>query len=290
VAVASRTLLDVVRLSTTYLAEHGSTSPRLDAELLCAHALGLRRIDLYLQFDRPLRDDELSAIRALVRRRGQHEPVAYITGEREFYGRAFAVTRDVLIPRPDTETLVELALREIRAHATKATELRVADVGTGSGAIAVTLAAEVPELRVIATDTSAEALAVAAANAQRHEVADRVDLVHASWADGIAEAIDMVVSNPPYVTTAEVADAEPDVRDYEPHVALLGGDDGLDGYRQLLASLHGQMRPHGRLLFEVDPRTAADVAALIAGTFRGASTSVHEDLARNDRVVRAELP
>jgi release factor glutamine methyltransferase len=289
VAVASRSLLDVVRLSTTYLAEHGSASPRLDAELLCAHALGLRRIDLYLQFDRPLRDDELSAIRALIRRRGQREPVAYITGHREFYGRAFSVTRDVLIPRPDTETLVELALREIRGHATPAAELRVADIGTGSGAIAVTLTAEIPELRVIATDTSAEALAVAAANAQRHHVADRVDFVHTSWADGIVEAVDLVVTNPPYVTSAEVADAEPDVRDYEPHVALLGGDDGLDGYRQLLASLQARVRAGARLLFEVDPRTAAAVAALIADAFSGASTSVHEDLARNDRVVRAEL-
>jgi release factor glutamine methyltransferase len=279
----------VVQLSTTYLAEHGSASPRLDAQLLCAHALGLRRIDLYLQFDRPLRDEELSAIREVIRRRGQHEPVAYITGERDFYGRAFNVTRDVLIPRPETETLVALALRELRAGGQPAA-LRVADIGTGSGAIAVTLAAEVPELRVIATDSSAGALDVAMANAERHGVAGRVEFVHANWADTIDVPLDMVLSNPPYVTTAEVADAEPDVRDFEPVLALLGGDDGLDAYRQLLASLRGRMRPHARLLFEVDPRGAAALTALITGQLAGAKIAVHADLAGNDRVVSAALP
>ena len=230
VASTPPTLIDVVRLSTTYLGDHGSTSARLDSELLCAQALGLRRIDLYLQFDRPLDEHELSAIRELVRRRGKGEPVAYITGTREFYGRPFAVTRDVLVPRPDTETLVQRAVAFLRART--GAELRVADLGTGSGCIAITLAAEVPGMSVTATDVSAAALDVARANAERLEVPGT--FVESSWADALDGTFDLVVSNPPYVTTAELDAVDRDVRDFEPHGALLGGEDGLDAYRALL--------------------------------------------------------
>ena len=283
-AAAAPTLIDVLRLSTGYLGDHGSTTARLDSELLCAQALGLRRLDLYLQFDRPLDEQELTAIRELVRRRGKGEPVAYITGTREFYGRPFRVTRDVLVPRPDTETLVEHAVAFLRAR--PGAELRVADLGTGSGCIAITLAAEVPGIRVFGTDVSAAALDVARANATAIGV--DVSFLECSWADSLEGAFDLIVSNPPYVTTAELAAVDRDVRDFEPEGALLGGDDGLDAYRALLVSVRDHVTT-ARLMLEVDPRHADAVAALVGATFRGATASPVPDLTGRTRVLDIEM-
>jgi release factor glutamine methyltransferase len=278
-------LIEVLRLSTTYLGDHGSTSARLDSELLCAQALGLRRLDLYLQFDRPLDEQELSAIRELVRRRGKGEPVAYITGQREFYGRGYAVTRDVLVPRPETETLVERALAALRGRTTEG--VRVADLGTGSGCIAISLAAELPGIEVIATDISAPALEVARSNAERLGVA--VTFAEGSWADGLSGHFDLIVSNPPYVTTGELESVDRDVRDFEPHGALLGGDGGLDAYRSLLDSLAGHVTTT-RVMLEVDPRRASEVAAMFAAAYPDASASEIPDLAGRIRVVDMQLP
>ncbi len=280
---AAPILIDVLRLSTTYLGDHGSTTARLDAELLCAQALGVRRLDLYLQFDRPLAEHELSAIRELVRRRGKGEPVAYITGTREFYGRSFTVNSDVLIPRPDTETIVERALVALRALDGRVA--RVADLGTGSGCIAITLAAEVPGTDVVATDISAAAIEVARANAERLEVP--ATFVALSWADALDGSFDLVVSNPPYVTTAELEDVDRDVRDFEPHGALLGGEDGLDAYRALLTSLRAHVTAD-RLLLEVDPRRADAVGALVQATLPGMTVSAVPDLTGRTRVIDAE--
>jgi release factor glutamine methyltransferase len=285
VASTAPTLIDVLRLSTTYLGDHGSSSARLDSELLCAQALGLRRIDLYLQFDRPLDEQELTSIRELIRRRGKGEPVAYITGTREFYGRPFRVTPDVLVPRPDTETLVQRAVAYLRDR--PGAELRVADLGTGSGCIAITLAAEVPATRVVATDVSPAALEVARANAIALGI--DVEFVECSWADGLEGAFDLVVSNPPYVTTEELEGVDRDVRDFEPRGALLGGADGLDAYRSLLASIRGHVTP-ARLMLEVDPRHADGVAVLVRETFPGAITTPVPDLTGRTRVLDVELP
>jgi release factor glutamine methyltransferase len=285
VAPTTPTLMDVLRLSTTYIGDHGSSSARLDSELLCAHALGLRRIDLYLQFDRPLDETELASIRELVRRRSKGEPVAYITGTRDFCGRTFNVTADVLVPRPDTETLVQQAVAYLRAR--PGAELRVADLGTGSGCIAITLAAEVPGMRVIGTDVSAPALDVARANANSLEV--DVAFVECSWADALDGPFDLIVSNPPYVTTAELAGVDRDVRDFEPHGALLGGEDGLDAYRALLTSVRDHATT-ARLMVEVDPRHADAVARLIAVTFPGATTTNVPDLTARTRVLDVEMP
>jgi release factor glutamine methyltransferase len=285
VAPTTPTLMDVLRLSTTYIGDHGSSSARLDSELLCAHALGLRRIDLYLQFDRPLDETELSSIRELVRRRGKGEPVAYITGTRDFYGRTFHVTPDVLVPRPDTETLVERAVAYLRAR--PGAELRVADLGTGSGCIAITLAAEVSDMRVIGTDVSAAALDVARANATAIGV--DVEFVECSWADALDGQFDLIVSNPPYVTTAELESTDRDVREFEPHGALLGGEDGLDAYRALLQSVYEHVTT-ARLMLEVDPRHADAVAGLIAATFPGATTTHVPDLTARTRILDVEMP
>ena len=282
--MSTRTLLEVVRLSTTFLAQHGSASARLDAELLAAHALQLRRIDLYLQFDRQLRDDELESVREMVRRRGQGEPVAYITGVREFYGREFTVNRGVLIPRPETETLVQVALDHLRAVAAGRSVLRVADLGTGSGCIAVTLACELPDIRLTATDVSGAALEVARANASRHGVSERITFVETSWADAVDGPIDVVVSNPPYVTDAELAGTERDVRAFEPETALLGGEDGLRAYRALLESIRDRMNAEAAVFVEVDPRRAGGVLELMQAALPGFSTALHADLTGRSRV------
>lgn len=281
-----RTVIDVLRLSTDYLSDHGSASPRLDAELLLAHALRVRRLDLYLMHDRPLRDDELTTARRLVRRRAAHEPVAYITGTREFYGRAFAVTPAVLIPRPETETLVERALGVLR----ESQDARVADLGTGSGAIAVTLAAEMRDLRVVAVDISADALDIARRNAVAHGVENRITFIEGDWGGPLPAPVDMVVSNPPYVSSDELTATESDVRDYEPEDALDGGADGMAAYHALLGTVQGRIHRGGRLLLEVDPRRADAVVAAIAAGFPGAETRRHHDLSRRERVVEARVP
>ena len=279
----------MVRLSTGYLAEHGSSSPRLDAELLAAQALSLQRLDLYLQFDRPLEDTELTSIRELVRRRGCGEPVAYIRGEREFYGRGFAVSSDVLIPRPDTECLVEVVLAWCRAHVGLAPT--ILDVGTGSGCIAISLAAELPEVTLVASDISAAALDVAASNAGRHQVEARIELRRGIWGEALDHRkFTVIVSNPPYVKPEELEGLDRDVRDFEPHLALTdGAADGLDSYRQLgaLAAIH--LASPGLLAVEVDPRRATAVSELLQQTLPSATVALCNDLTERPRVVTAEL-
>lgn len=279
--------MEVVRLSTGYLESHGSSSPRLDAELLAAQALNLRRIDVYLQFDRPLEEQQLGAIRELVRRRGDGEPVAHIIGEREFHSRMFRVSPDVLIPRPETETLVGLALAEARRRVPGGAGLNIADIATGSGCIAVTLAAELPGAHVTATDVSEAALAVARDNAARHGVADRVELVQGSWCAPLTGRwFDIVVANPPYIPTEELARLARDVRDHEPALALDGGSDGLDAYRELAPSLATVLAAGGWAALEIDTRAAERVAALAVEALGPHTiTHNHADLTDRPRVV-----
>jgi release factor glutamine methyltransferase len=277
----ARTVLDVVRLSTTYLSEHGSDSARLDSELLVAHALGIERLGVYLQYDRPLADHELDTIRTLLRRRGRGEPIAHLTGRREFYGRSFRVTPAVLIPRPETETLVERALKVARELGG---ELRIADLGTGSGCLACTLAAELPGATVIASDLSAAALAVAAENAEALGVAGRVLFVEGGWAEGLVAGLDLMVSNPPYVTSAEMAELPRDVT-FEPRLALDGGAEGLDAYRDLLPAVAERAAGVRWMGLEVDSRRADAVAELARGIWPEAAIVTVEDLTHRPRVV-----
>jgi release factor glutamine methyltransferase len=241
-----------------------------------------------LQFERNLDGAELASIRELLRRRGHHEPVAYITGEREFFGRAFRVTPDVLVPRPETEVLVDRALRVLRASPDHGAQ-RVADLGAGSGCVAVTLAAELPQVSVIATDVSQPALDVARSNAERHAVADRVSFVLTSWADGVDE-LDVVISNPPYVTVAELSTADADVRDFEPPLALLGGDDGLDAYRALAASVQNRVRPAGTVLLEVDTNRVDAVRQVMSAALPDAEATTHADLTGRPRILELHRP
>jgi release factor glutamine methyltransferase len=277
------TLRRILAWITADLEKRGNPSARLDADLLVAHALGVKRIALYLDLERPLVEAELALVRKLVERRRAREPIAYILGEREFFGRRFEVTPDVLIPRPDTETLVEQALLLLRAGAP---EGRLLDLCTGSGAIALSLAAELPERRVLATDISEPALAVAARNASALGVAERVELragdLFAALPAG--ERFALIAVNPPYVGAEELPTLAADVRDYEPRLALDAGSDSLIFYRRIARQAPDYLAAGASLLVEVGYTQAGAVAELLrAGGLLDVRTQ--KDLAGIERVV-----
>jgi len=273
-----RQLGEVLRLSSGYLSEHGSRTPRLDAELLIGHALGLPRIELYTNFDRPLDEPELAACRALLERRGRREPVAYILGRWGFHGLDLAVDGRVLVPRPETEVLVErcLALLEgLRAP-------RFADVGTGSGAIALAVKAARPDAAVTATDVSADALAVARANAAALGL--DVELIETDLLAGVEGRFAVIASNPPYIGEGEMAALEPEVAEYEPRLATVAGPAGTEVLERLVAAAPAALEPGGSLVVECGAGQAEAVRGLMAAAAAEESTA-EPDLAGIDRVV-----
>ncbi len=274
-----------MKRAAQFLAAKGSQSPRLDAELLVGHALGMTRLQLYLDRDRPLNDDELARARELVRRRAAHEPVAYITGKKEFFGYEFIVTPAVLVPRPETELLVEHAVAELDRRFGEQETLRVLEFGTGSGAIAVTLALLQPNLRIVATEISAEAAEVARENASRHNVADRVDIRVQSDFSGIEGPFHAVVSNPPYVAEKDAATLPPDVLNYEPHAALFAGPDGMKWITWLFAVTPPLLHPGGFLAMEIGQGMAEQVGAA-ARAHGWTVEAVLRDYADIERIVR----
>jgi release factor glutamine methyltransferase len=280
VGATTWTIRDVLDWATKDFKGRGIDTARLDAELLVAEALGIERIGLYLDLNRPLLEAERSAIRPLIARRREREPVAYILGRRAFYGRCFEVTPDVLIPRPDTEALVERALERIPKDGT----VRVLDVGTGSGVVAITLAAERPNAEVTATDISEGALRVASRNAERLGVAERIRFERANLLsdDG---PYDLVVSNPPYIRSDDLELLEPEVRTHEPSAALAGGEDGLDVIRALLDRVASATVAGADLLVEVGLGQADDVAALALASPDWIHEATYLDLNRVERVV-----
>lgn len=274
--------------TTEWLAGRGSDSPRLDAEVLLAAVRGCPRILLYTAFDEPVSDEQRSRFRDLVRRRGSGEPVAYLVGSREFFSLAFEVTPATLIPRPETEGLVIRVLDLWKQQATK-TGPRIVDVGTGSGAIGVTLATRLAGATVLATDQSKAALAVAAANADRHGVADRVTCVVGDLLDHPAAAgpWDFVVSNPPYVREDEFEGLPPDVRLHEPRDALVAGPTGCELIARLLPQAAERLVPGGWLLIEVGPATAAAAEQLVAETPGLITEPTLPDAAGLPRIIQA---
>jgi release factor glutamine methyltransferase len=275
------TLAEVLRRSTGYLEQHGSPTPRLDAELLLAHGLGLSRIELYTQYERPLDDDELAACRELVRRRGLREPVAYVIGSWGFHGLDLAVDARVLVPRPETELLVDRCLELLEG----VERPRVLDVGTGSGAIALSLKSERPDAEVVACDISQDALDVAAANAARLDLDVELhlsDLLAQVPGDGFR----LVVSNPPYVSEREMADLEPEVAEHEPRLATVAGPDGLEVYRRLLPEAAGRLVDGGSLALECGIGQAPALVAELAAAGYG-QAGIDPDLAGIERVVWA---
>lgn len=252
----SWTVLKILQWTAGYFADKQIDSARLDAELLLAATLDLDRVGLYVNFERPLDAVELAAFHERVRRRAQREPVQYILGETEFWSLGFNVCPAVLVPRADTEVLVEEALTRIEGSA------RVLDVGTGSGAIAIALAHEKPEVLITALDCSEPALDVARSNARHNGVEQRVTCLAGDLASLPAGPFEMIVSNPPYIPSGDWQQLMPEVRDYEPRLALDGGDDGLEAYRHLAIQVRQVLVPGGWLLVEVGIGQAADVSAL----------------------------
>ncbi|MBC8159700.1 MAG: peptide chain release factor N(5)-glutamine methyltransferase [Roseiflexaceae bacterium] len=278
-----------------------SPTPRLDAELLLAHTLGWSRAQLLAEGRQALTLEQQAAFSALIERRRSLEPVAYLIGQREFYGLQFEVTPDTLVPRPETELLVDLALelvgqrtknreqrtknKEQRTENREQSPIRAADVGTGTGCIAVAFALNCPQAQVLAVDISAAALAVAGRNLARHGLEQRVTLIEGDLLAALNRPVDLLLSNPPYVIMAEI---DENVRRHEPHLALDGGLDGLDVYRRLLAQAPAKLLPGGAIVLEIGAWQAAAVMALGAAHFPGARITVHRDLAGLDRVVVIE--
>jgi release factor glutamine methyltransferase len=281
--------------TTDYLRQQGSDSPRLDAEVLLAAVRGCPRIALYTSFDEVADETVRKAFRDLVRRRAEGMPVAYLVGYKEFYSLKFKVTPDVLIPRPETELLVvelldRLKQRQSLPDLAGSQPARIVDVGTGSGIIAICAARHAPQCHVTAIDISPSALAVAAANVRQHGVEAQIDLREGDLLACLpAEPkFDIVVSNPPYVTTAEMQELPRDVKDFEPHLALAAGERGTDVIARLVPQAAERLAAGGTLLLEISPMIDNDVRQLVAADGRFDLEPTKKDLAGHPRVVQAK--
>lgn len=264
------TILSILKWTTSYLQSHNIESPRASAEVLLAHVLGLKRIDLYIRYDQPLIQDELSRFKTAIRRRMRREPVAYIVGEKEFWSLPMAVTPDVLIPRPETETLVETALALIAPSAGRDSgtglPVRILELGTGSGAVAVSLAAELRPAFIAASDRSVKALGIAVQNARRLGLDRNLFFFCGDWFSCLRPGMtgfDMILSNPPYIPSAEIDRLQAEVSRYEPRSALDGGADGLGPIRTIIAQAPDYLRPGGHLLLEIGHDQSADVETIL---------------------------
>jgi release factor glutamine methyltransferase len=261
----------------------------LSAELLLSHVLGCKRIELYTNFDRVVEQAKLDELRGLVKRCAEHEPVAYLVGRCEFYSLEIRLNKACLIPRPETELLVERAIDLLRARPQPAAVL---DLCTGSGCIAAAIAKNVPECRVTATDVSDEALTAANENVQLHDLGERVRLLCGDLFDpligGLDEtSFDLVVSNPPYVTSAEMETLDRNVKDYEPVSALHGGVDGLDVYRRILERIEPFLKEDGVLMLEIGYRQGPAIRELLEATCLFAKITIEKDRSDNDRIATA---
>lgn len=273
---------EVLRRATEYLAAKGVDSPRLDAEHLLGKALGLSRVELYMHHDRPLTDGELDDYRELVRRRGAREPLAYVLGEWDFRHLTLKADHRALVPRPETELVVERSLELIEGNP----EPHVLDVGTGTGAIALSIAREHPGACVIALDVSGEALALARENAERTGLAGKVRFIEGDLHDGFdADAYDLVVSNPPYVTEDELEIVPPEVREWEPRLATVG----VTHTRAVAEGARDALRPNGHLVLEVADARAEDAAELLE-ELGYADVRLSPDLTGRDRIAEGRWP
>ena len=281
------TIQRLLAWTTDFFRERGIENPRLDAEVLLSALLGRDRMYLYVHFDEPLEQEELAQFRSYVKERAAHMPLAYVLGRREFMGLDFRVTRDTLIPRPDTEILVQCAVDFLCARMEAGMdELCVADIGTGTGAIALSTLHYTERTHADAVDISPAAAAVARDNAETLGLTERIDIhVGDLLAPLAGRAYDMILSNPPYIPSADIAALMPEVRSYEPHLALDGGADGLDIYRRLTADAPALLKEGGAIAVEVGINEAAAVAVLMEEHTRIVRTETMKDLGGIDRVV-----
>ncbi len=281
------TIQKLLNWTSEYLTNKSVDSPRLSAELLLSHALGLKRIELYAQFDKQVPQQQLDMLHDLVKRAGLHEPVAYLTGKTEFYSLELEITGDCLIPRPETELLVQRAIEFLR---TRSGIQYICDLCTGSGCIAVAIAKNVPDARVTATDISAAALAVAARNVEKHRLKEHIRLLCGDLFEPLIKQLDvnqfdLVVCNPPYVSTAEYENLDKNVKDYEPESALLAGEDGMDIYRRIIEKVEDVLKPGAVLMLEIGYAQGTAVREMLEESRSFAQIKIEKDLHDNDRIV-----
>ena len=281
-------MLDLLKWTTGFFKSHAVEDARPSAEILLAHVLDLKRIDLYVKYDQPLGKQELTAFRALIKRRVAREPVAYIIGSREFWSMDLKVSESVLIPRPETECLVEAALGVLSENALDAPK-QVLELGTGSGAIALALASERPANRYFASDVSPAAVALARDNARMHRLDDRVCFFGGAWFDPMdcnGLKFDLIVSNPPYIPTGDIKSLQPEIRKYEPGLALDGGPDGLDCLNLIIHRAVQYMAVQGVLLLEMgyDQKNAIAAIAMAAGCYD--QVEFMKDYSGYDRMIK----
>jgi release factor glutamine methyltransferase len=296
------TVLEAIQKSTEFLGKKNVGSPRLQTELLLAHLLKLPRMKLYLNFDRTLAPAETEALRELVKRRGLREPLQHITGSTSFCGLEIAVNRQALIPRPETELLAELGWQfllerllparrdgeSLEPAVPEAGAPAALDFGTGTGCIAIALATKCPSAKITALDISADALALARQNAASNQVSERIEFLHGDGLDALPSAgFDLVISNPPYISSAEIETLEPEVRDFDPRAALDGGADGLDFYRMLAGRAQPLLKAEGKIMLEFGDGQA-DAIKKIFEDENWIVEAVKEDYSQRARILIAK--
>ena len=279
----------ILKWTENFFKENGIESPRLDAEVLLGHVLEKERIYLYVHFDEPLQPQELAEYREAIKQRIRRVPVAYIIGQREFMGLTFHVTEDTLVPRPDTEILVQAAIERLKkmSGADEARPVRFADIGTGTGAICLSVLHYLPQATADTVDISEAARSVAEENAESLGVADRVKFYTGDLLAPLAEAYDAILSNPPYIPDADIEGLAPEVRCKEPRTALSGGADGLDFYRRLVVDSPALLKDDGFLAVEVGIHQAQAVAKMAVESGKFARTEIIKDYGGIERVVVA---
>ena len=278
----SWTIIKLLSWTESYFKDHSIDSPRLTGELLLAHTLDIKRLDLYLQHDRPLSKKELSNFKALIKKRVENQPLAYIVGEKGFYDSDFIVTRDVLIPRPDTETIVEQAIKELKQNNKPC---KILELGTGSGAIIISIALKMPDNYYFASDFSSAALEVAQKNA-RKIVKHEIKFFASDWFAALHEkpCFDLIISNPPYIPSKDIAQLAPEIRKFEPMLALDGGKDGLDSFRIILKNADNYLAPGGVILFEMGFDQKEGLINIVNKYSQYKSIKFIKDLAGHNRV------
>jgi release factor glutamine methyltransferase len=281
------TISSLLDWTTLYFTKHKIENPHLEAEILLAHALNIKRIDLYVQHERVLNEEELAAFKKLIIRRIKNEPIAHIIGYKPFISLDFIVSSDVLIPRPETEHVVEVVIDIIKAGQNKS--IKILDIGTGSGAIAVSLAYYTKNSFVTATDVSPKALQLAKQNAAKHGVSDRIKLLQGNLFEPLngSDVFDIIVSNPPYIPTGEIPSLQNEIKNFEPIKALDGGADGLDYYRKIMSKIDPFLKPEGYIVLEVGMAQAEEVSGIIRSKQIFAEPKIYEDYAGIKRVVEA---
>ena len=280
------TPLKLIQWATEYFDTQHIDSPRTTAEILLAHALGVKRIDLYLRYDQPLNSDELTRFKVLIKRRISREPVAYILGYKEFWSMDLAVNRNVLIPRPETECLVERALQSLAADANPERK-SILELGTGSGAVVVALASENPRHSYIGTDVSSDAVRVARQNAIRHGLGAKIYFMVADWFAAFnpeSGRFDLIVSNPPYIRSGDIKRLEPEIYAYEPLLALDGAKDGLRDLHHIVHCAHCYLKPAGLLLLEIGHDQKEPLRQIIHTSGRYENITFYKDYSGHDRI------